>query len=211
MKAIHAGSKGRTSQRTLLFRQNINRNNREWAHFLEGYREWLMTWDMNQYGDDWHTAEDVVSEIYLNIILEPLITNLRPDDSFRHVLLTLCKHKHRDIAKPWRKFLAEKLFLTLRISAHAQRDSQRDAAVGLVGLVEADLMDAMRDGNRAFKTFSQEDLRRWRTFRETGATAKVTAKAMSVHPSAIGRSCKKVDAYVVEKVKVILRRRGIVV
>ena len=34
-------SKGKTSQRTILFRQNINRDNEEWAHFLEGYREWL--------------------------------------------------------------------------------------------------------------------------------------------------------------------------
>ena len=47
---------GRTSQRTILFRRNVNRNNEEWAHFLEGYREWLMEWDMLEYGDDWHTA-----------------------------------------------------------------------------------------------------------------------------------------------------------
>ena len=38
--------KGKTSQRTILFRQNVNRDNEEWAHFLEGYREWLMDWDM---------------------------------------------------------------------------------------------------------------------------------------------------------------------
>ena len=50
--------KGKTSQRTILFRQNVNRDNEEWAHFLEGYREWLMDWDMTTYGDDWHTAED---------------------------------------------------------------------------------------------------------------------------------------------------------
>ena len=35
-------SKGKTSQRTILFRRNINRDNEEWAHFLEGYRKWLM-------------------------------------------------------------------------------------------------------------------------------------------------------------------------
>ena len=29
-------STGKTSQRTILFRQNINRDNEEWAHFLEG-------------------------------------------------------------------------------------------------------------------------------------------------------------------------------
>ena len=39
-------SKGKTSQRTILFRQNIDRDNEEWAHFLEGYRKWLMDWDM---------------------------------------------------------------------------------------------------------------------------------------------------------------------
>ena len=102
-------SKGKTSQRTILFRQNIDRDNEEWAHFLEGYRKWLMDWDMMEYGDDWHTAEDVVSEIFLGIILEPLITNLRPDDSFRHTLIVLCKHGHRDFIKPWRRGLAEKL------------------------------------------------------------------------------------------------------
>ena len=36
--------KGKTSQRTILFRQNVNRDNEEWAHFLEGYRKWLMDW-----------------------------------------------------------------------------------------------------------------------------------------------------------------------
>ena len=46
--------KGKTSQRTILFRRNVNRDNEEWAHFLEGYREWLMDWDMTTYGDDWH-------------------------------------------------------------------------------------------------------------------------------------------------------------
>ena len=93
-------SKGKTSQRTILFRQNIDRDNEEWAHFLEGYRKWLMDWDMLEYGDDWHTAEDIASEIFLGIILEPLITNLRPDDSFRHTLIVLCKHAHREFTKP---------------------------------------------------------------------------------------------------------------
>ena len=44
--------KGRTSQRTILFRRNVNRDNEGWAHFLEGYREWLMEWDMLEYGDE---------------------------------------------------------------------------------------------------------------------------------------------------------------
>ena len=44
--------KGKTSQRTILFRQNVNRDNEEWAHFLEGYREWLMDWDMTTYVND---------------------------------------------------------------------------------------------------------------------------------------------------------------
>ena len=43
--------KGKTSQRTILFRRNVNRDNEEWAHFLEGYRKWLMDWDMLEFGD----------------------------------------------------------------------------------------------------------------------------------------------------------------
>ena len=150
--------KGRTSQRTILFRRNVNRDNEEWAHFLEGYREWLMEWDMMEYGDDWHTAEDVVSEIFLEIIMEPLITNLRPNDSFRHTLIALCKHKHRDVTKPWHRGLSEKLCAALRLTLRSRGDALVDAALGLADLVEADLMDRTRDGKRASKTFSKEDL-----------------------------------------------------
>ena len=112
--------KGKTSQRTILFRRNVNRDNEEWAHFLEGYREWLMDWDMTTYGDDWHTAEDIVSEIYLTIIQEPLIINLRPNDTFRHTLITLCKHAHRDVTKPWRKGLMERLYEALRLTLRSR-------------------------------------------------------------------------------------------
>ena len=212
-------SKGKTSQRTILFRQNINRDNEEWAHFLEGYRKWLMDWDMLAYGDDWHTAEDIVSEIFLGIILEPLITNLRPDDSFRHTLIVLCKHAHRDFTKPWRKGLVEKLCYALRLSRRTRSDALIDAALGLVDLVEADLLDRTRDGQRAFKTFSKEDLKRWRMLREEAEEreevkvkmkAKVVARRMSIAPSTISKSIKKVNEFVVERVKEILRRRDLV-
>lgn len=215
MKDIWVVRKGKTSQRTILFRQNINRDNEEWAHFLEGYRKWLMFWDMKEYGDDWHTAEDVVSEIFLAIILEPLITNLRPSDSFRHALITLCKQKHRDFTKPWRKQLVEKLKRSLQPRPRSRGDSRRAAALGLCNLVRADLMDAERDGRRAFTTFSQEDLRRWRKLRLAqksaagNPTAGDAARRLNVTRTALSKSCKKVDAHVVEKVKTIMKRNRI--
>ena len=46
----------KTSQRSLLFRQNVGRTE-EWAHFLDGYRQTLIEFDMKKFGDDWHTAE----------------------------------------------------------------------------------------------------------------------------------------------------------
>ena len=200
--------KGKTSQRTILFRQNVNRDNEEWAHFLEGYREWLMDWDMTTYGDDWHTAEDIVSEIYLTIIQEPLIINLRPNDTFRHTLITLCKHAHRDVTKPWRKGLMDRLYEALRPVRRTPDDFKAELALGIADLVEADLMDKTRDRNRPFRTFSLEDLKRWRKFRQAGenAKAKDVAKAMkpAVHPSVFGRSIKKVDTHVVKTVKELL-------
>ena len=60
-----------TSQRSLLFRQNVNRTEAEWVHFLDGYRKALIEFDMNKFGDDWHTAEDIVEEIFLDIVREP--------------------------------------------------------------------------------------------------------------------------------------------
>ena len=91
-----------------------------------------------------------------------------------------------------------------------------DAALGLVDLVEADLIDRARDGKRAFKTFSKEDLKRWRMLREAEekevknkAKAREVAKKMNVTPSTFSKSIKKVNEYVVEYVKEILKRRGI--
>ena len=71
-----------TSQRSLLFRQNVNRTEAEWVHFLDGYRKSLIEFDMKKFGDDWHTAEDIVEEIFLNIVREPRITALRPQALF---------------------------------------------------------------------------------------------------------------------------------
>jgi len=202
--------KGMTSQRTILFRRNVNRTNEEWAHFLEGYRGWLMDFDMEEFGDDWHTAEDIVSEIYLNIIREPLITNLRPVDSFRHTLLTLCKRKHRTVVKPWRSGLTEKLCVALRLTQHTQSDALLDIALGFADLVEADLMDKTRDGGRSFTTFSLDDLKRWRKLRAAGpdAKAKDVAKKIGVDKSLLSRSCKKVNEHVVARVKEIMKRKG---
>ena len=57
----------KTSQRSLLFRQNVNRTEAEWVYFLDGYRKALIEFDMKKFGDDWHTAEDIVEEIFLNM------------------------------------------------------------------------------------------------------------------------------------------------
>ena len=37
-----------TSQRSLLFRQNVNRTEAEWVHFLDGYRKALIEFDMKK-------------------------------------------------------------------------------------------------------------------------------------------------------------------
>jgi len=204
-------AKGKTSQRTILFRQNIDRSNEEWAHFLEGYRKWLMDWDMLEFGDDWHTAEDVVSEIYLSIIEEPLIVNLRPQDTFRHTLIILCKHAHSEVTKPWRKGLVRKLCDALRLSQKTRGDLLVEMALGFVDLVEGDLMDRTRDGKRPFRTFSKVDLKRWRKLHAAGADAKATdiAKSMKIDKSSFSRSCAKVDDHVVETVREIMERRGV--
>ena len=76
-------------------------------------------------------------------------------------------------------------------------------------------MDRTRDGKRAFKTFSKEDLKRWRMLREAeekaNAKAKMkdVAKEKKITPSTFGKSVKKVNEYIVEYVKDILKRRGI--
>ena len=41
-----------TSQRSLLFRQNVNRTEAEWVHFLDGYKKALIEFDMNKGDDD---------------------------------------------------------------------------------------------------------------------------------------------------------------
>ena len=47
-----------TSQRSLLFRQNVNRTEEEWVHFLDGYRKALIEFDMKKFGDDLHRYVD---------------------------------------------------------------------------------------------------------------------------------------------------------
>jgi len=37
----------KTSQRSLLFRQNVNRTEAEWIHFLDGYRKALIEFDIS--------------------------------------------------------------------------------------------------------------------------------------------------------------------
>ena len=41
-----------TSQRSLLFWQNVNRTEAEWVHFLDGYRKALVEFDMKRSGVD---------------------------------------------------------------------------------------------------------------------------------------------------------------
>ncbi len=132
-----------TSQRSLLFRQNVNRTEEEWVHFLDGYRKSLIEFDMKKFGDDWHTAEDIVEEIFLNIVREPRITALRPQDSFRHVLINMCMQKHKSFTKPWRRRLAERLSVALCLTMrrhrplHRARGGERGAALRAVGHVRA--------------------------------------------------------------------------
>ena len=124
----------KTSQRSLLFRQNVNRTEAEWVHFLDGYRKALIEFDMKKFGDDWHTAEDIVEEIFLNIVREPRITALRPQDSFRHVLINMCMQKHKSFTKPWRRRLAERLSVALCLTMRTQDDANaREAALLRVG------------------------------------------------------------------------------
>ena len=42
VSACESGSEKQTSQRSLLFRQNVNRTEAEWVHFLDGYRKALI-------------------------------------------------------------------------------------------------------------------------------------------------------------------------
>ena len=173
-----------TSQRSLLFRQNVNRTEAEWVHFLDGYRKALIEFDMKKFGDDWHTAEDIVEEIFVDIVREPLITAMRPQDSFRHVLINMCMQKHKSFTKPWRRRLAERLCVALSLTLRTQDDARREIAAGFLDLVLADMADATRDGGRAYIDFSREDLRRWRKLRECGEDT--TVKDMK--PSVVNRN-----------------------
>ncbi len=55
----------KASHRALLFRQNVNRTEVEWVHFLDGYRKALIEFDMKKFGDDWHAAEDIVDKLQM--------------------------------------------------------------------------------------------------------------------------------------------------
>jgi len=89
---------------------------------------------MKKFGDDWHTAEDIVEEIFLNIVREPRITALRPQDSFRHVLINMCMQKHRSFTKPWRMRIAERLSVALSLSLRTQDDARREIAAVSKGI-----------------------------------------------------------------------------
>ena len=54
-----------TSQRSLLFRQNVNRTEEEWVHFLDGYRKALIEFDMKKFGDDWQVFRGVCPSSFL--------------------------------------------------------------------------------------------------------------------------------------------------
>jgi len=47
-----------TSQRSLLFRQNVNRTEAEWVHFLDGCRKALIEFDMKKFGDGLGEADE---------------------------------------------------------------------------------------------------------------------------------------------------------
>ena len=47
---------------------------------------------------------------------------------FRHTLIVLCKHEHRDVTKPWRRGLAEKLCASLHLTLRSRSDALVDAA-----------------------------------------------------------------------------------
>lgn len=200
----------KTTQKTLLFRQNLNRTNAEWARWLDNYFDDLVNWDMKEFGDDWHTAQDIVAEICLDIIRDPLVTNQRPDDTFRHTLITLCKHKHSAVTKPWRKSLMPKVGAALLAPVRSSSDPLTDATIGFMMLVVNDLMDKSLDAGRPYLTFSSTDLTRWRRWIASGIDARQTdiAKALHISESLLSHSIKKVNGHVVSTVSEIMTRRG---
>ena len=52
-----------TSQRSLLFRQNVNRTEAEWVHFLDGYRQALIEFDIKKFG-----ATSIVTSIIVYLL-----------------------------------------------------------------------------------------------------------------------------------------------
>lgn len=202
-----------TTTRTILFRQNINRTNAEWARFLENYRDDLIAWDQKEFGDDYHTAEDVVYEIFLEIIRNPYVTNLRPQDSFRHTLITLCKHKHRSVTKPWRKALMRKVATWMSLNRPDPKGPLYEMVVEWGKLVVANLMDKEQDAGRSYKTYSLKDLERWRIRQEAdpNATNKSLAQhlARPISESVFSTSCRKLDDEVAAQVRAIMSRQGL--
>lgn len=199
-----------TTNRTILFRQNINRSNEAWAKFLKDYKDALIAWDMKEFGDDIHTAEDIVMDIYLSIIVDPVITNLVPDQSFRSTLIHLCKQKHTSVTKPWRNGLRRKLAEWQIISRPSASDIYTETKLGIGKLVINDLLDRAKDGSRSYLTFSPTNLRHWRKMWEAGSDAKCQdiAKSLNVSSSVLSKSCAKVNAHIVSTTEEILKRRG---
>ena len=201
-----------TTKRTVLFRQNVNRTNAEWARFLENYRDDLIALDQHLFGDDWHTAEDVVYEIFLEIIRNPHITNLRPQDTFRHTLIVLLKQKHRSVTKPWRKALMQKMATWLHLMRPERDDPRYEAALGYADLVVANLMDESQDGGRPYKTYTLKDLERWRCRQaaEPDATGASVAREQRISEATLSASCKKVNDDIAATVREIMSKRGLV-
>lgn len=199
-----------TTSRTILFRQNVNRSNEAWAKFLKDYKDALIAWDMKEFGDDIHTAEDIVMEIYLSIIVDPLITNLVPDQSFRSTLIYLCKKKHSSVTKPWRNGLKRKLAEWQIISRPSPGDIYLETKLGVGQLVINDLLNREKDGSRSYLTFSPTNLRHWRKMWEAGADAKNqdVAKSLKISSSVLSKSCAKVNDFIVSTTDEILKRRG---
>ena len=57
----------KTSQRSLLFRQNVNRTEAEWVHFLDGYRKALIEFDMKKFGDGGDDSDGFTIPITLRV------------------------------------------------------------------------------------------------------------------------------------------------
>ena len=199
-----------TTAKTLLFRQNINRTNAEWARFLENYRTDLIEWLQTEYHVDWHTAEDIVSELYLEIIQNSHILNLRPDDSFRHTLICLCKQKYTRVVRPWRRKLTDKICETIRLFRLKKNTPVEELALGFIDLVVNDLLDETKDNARPYTEYSPKDLDRWRRLWKADANfhPKDLARLEKVTARAVNNSCKKVNDAIAGRVRQIMTKHG---